>query len=99
MTGVRDTGLLHPWSFCLSTILLLAPGCLAPKGAAGSKAGSGATRGTGIDDTRPNGLVTGVGRGAGVAGQPGTQNHQLVSMRGILKISKKEWAQPKLTWA
>lgn len=61
--------------FCLRAILLLAPGCLAPKGAAGPTAGSGATWGAGIGDAGPDGLVTRVGGGAGVAGQAGTQKH------------------------
>lgn len=72
MTVVRETALVHPWSFCLCAVLLLAPGCLAPEGAAGPTAGSGATRGTGIGDAGPDGLVTRVGRGTGVAGQTGT---------------------------
>lgn len=49
------------------------PGCLAPKGVAGPKAGAWAAGGAGIGDTGPDWWR--VGRGAGVAGQPGTQNH------------------------
>lgn len=72
MIVVREARLVHWWSFCPHAILLLALGHLAPNGVAGPTAGSGATRGTGIGDTGPYGLVTGIGRGAGVAGQPRT---------------------------
>lgn len=68
---IRETGLVHRWPFCLHAILLLAPGYLAPKGIAGPAAGAWATRGAGIGDAGPDGLVTCVGRGAGVAWQPG----------------------------
>lgn len=56
--------------FCLHVILLLAPGCLT-----GPTAGSEATRGAGIGDAGPDGLVTRIGRGTGVAGQAGTQKY------------------------
>ena len=69
---VREARLVHWRSFCPPAILLPALGCLAPNSAAGPTAGSGATRGTGIGDAGPYGLVTGIGRGAGIAGQPGT---------------------------
>lgn len=45
---------------------------LAPKGVTGLEAGARATRGAGTADAVPNRLC--IGRGAGVAGQPGTQN-------------------------
>ena len=71
---VREAGLAHRWPLCLHAILLLAPGYLAPKVVAGPAAGAWATRGAGIGDAGPDGLVTRIGRGAGVAGQPGRQN-------------------------
>lgn len=69
---VREAELVHRRPFCLHATLLLAPGYLAPKGVAGPTAGAWDTRGAGIGDAGP---VTGVGRGAGVGGQPGRQNH------------------------
>lgn len=71
---VREAGLVHQWPFCFHAILLLVPGYLASKGVAGPTAGAWATGGTGIGDTGSDGLVTCVGRGTGVARQPGTQN-------------------------
>lgn len=71
----REAGLVNWWSFCLHAVLLLAPGGLAPKGAAGCTADAGATRGARIGDTGPDGLVTRVSCGTGVAGEPRTQNH------------------------
>lgn len=68
--AVRGAGLVHQWSFCLHAVPLLALGSLA-----GPAAGTAATRGAGIGDAGPNGLVTRIGRGTGVARQPRTQNH------------------------
>lgn len=69
---------------------LLALGCLAAKGIAGATSGACNTR---VCDTGSNGLLTGIGGGAGVAGQPGTQDHWSQHEKG--SSQKEETAKNK----